>query len=146
MRIVKTTIEHLKEAAQNLSAGDRAEFEAMKPGRNLELVLLRSLGETSRTIVDCEGRVLATGGSRGCLWFVTTHRATIMPLRQKLRFLRTLEEHLACVRRFTTREERTNFVHEENKQHVRLLEYLGAEFAMAPWVTETGARFRQFWL
>lgn len=146
MRIVKTTIEHLKEAALTLSAGDRAEFEAMKPGRNVELVLLRSLGETSRTILDRSDRVIAVGGSRGCLWFVTTMFVQHLSGLEKRQFLRLLKDHLACVRKFSPPEELSNVVHEANTQHVRLLNHLGASWAWSPFRTETGASFRQFWL
>ena len=119
----------------------------MRPGRNVELVLLRSLGETSRTIVDSEGRVLATGGSNGCLWFVTTKRVACLGVHEKAEFIQLLKDHLECVRKFSKPEDMTNMVHEENSKHIRLLRHLGATFAFAQIVVpETGARFRQFWL
>lgn len=144
MVIVPTKKWHLEDAAEYISHGDREEFNRMQEGRSIKKVLMGSLGPTSMTI--CKGdRVLATGGSEGCLWFITTHRVTWLTRREKAELLRLLKQHLEAVRKVNLPEHMGNCVWEGNEPHIRLLDALGAHWlgtAQSP----AGNTFRVFTL
>lgn len=145
MILVETTKEMLKDAARFISASDQMEFNRNIAGRNLSEVLSRSLGETSRTIIH-DGRVLATGGSDGCIWFVTTVWVDELTKKERMAMLKLLKGHLEWCRSWMPAETRTNFVYEHNEKHRRLLDALGATYGFYQEYSPAGHPFRQFWL
>lgn len=145
MILTSTTAETLKEAAKYISMTDREEFNKMESGRNLEKTLLGSLGETSMTIIH-NGHVLATGGSTGCLWFITTRWVEELTPRERLQMLRLLRGHLAECRGRMPADQLSNYVYEHNEPHRRLLDALGARYSEHQTFSPAGYPFRQFWL
>lgn len=145
MILVATTMEMIEEAARLISANDLIEFHRNIEGRSLPKVLAKSLDGTSRTIIH-NGKILATGGSNGCLWFVTTTWVDELTLRERIEMLRLLKEHLAWCRTWMVKEEMTNFVYEHNDKHRRLLDALGATYGFYQEYSPAGHPFRQFWL
>lgn len=145
MNLVQTTLAHLEEAAQFVSAADREEFNKMQTGRDLKATLTKSLGETSMTII-LKGRVLATGGSKECLWFITTQMVDELNPRERVQMLRLLKGHLEYCRSVMPADQLSNFVYEHNHQHRRLLDALGARYGFYQEYSPAGFPFRQFWL
>lgn len=145
MILVATTEEMLEDAARFISSNDLQEFNKMREGRDIRVTLLKSLDETSRSIIH-NGRVLATGGSNGCLWFITTTWVTELTKSERYEMLRLLKGHLEWCRTWMTSEQMTNFVYEHNTQHRRLLDALGARYGFYQEYSPAGHPFRQFWL
>lgn len=146
MFLVHSTFEFLSEAADNISACDREEFDKMQEGRDLKATLLKSLGPTSRTILSKRGEVLATGGSNDCLWFVTTTHVQDLTKKERLQLLLLLRRHLESVRKVLPAEKMSNYVYEHNFTHRRLLDALGARYGFYQEYSPAGHPFRQFWL
>lgn len=145
MILVQTQLDMLSEISRSLSSGDLAEFHKMITGRRVEAVLLGSINETSMSIIH-NGKVLATGGSNECLWFVTSKYVDSLTPRDRLQMLNLLKEHLETCRARMEPELMSNLVWEGNAQHIRLLEHLGARFADHTVTSPAGFPFRQFWL
>ncbi len=145
MILVPTTPEFLKEAAEFVSLADREEFNKMQAGRDLKATLAKSLGPTSMTIIH-NGRVLATGGSNECLWFITTRWVEELTPRERVAMLKLLKEHLEVCRATMPADQLSNFVYEHNHQHRRLLDALGARYGFYQEYSPAGFPFRQFWL
>jgi hypothetical protein len=145
MILVATTKEMIEEAARFISANDLIEFNRNIEGRSLPTVLARSLDETSRSIIH-NGNVLATGGSNGCLWFVTTTWVDELTKRERVEMLKILKGHLEWCRTWMVKEQMTNFVYEHNDTHRRLLDALGATYGFYQEYSPAGHPFRQFWL
>lgn len=145
MILTKTTKDMLEEAASFISMTDLEEFNKMQAGRDLRATLLRSLGETSMSIIH-NGRVLATGGSNECLWFITTRWVEELTPRERVQMLRLLKEHLEYCRSVMPADQLSNFVYEHNKPHRRLLDALGARYGFYQEYSPAGHPFRQFWL
>ncbi len=145
MILVQTQLDMLSEISRTLSSGDLAEFNKMIAGRRVTAVLLGSLNETSMSIIH-NGKVLATGGSNECLWFVTSKYVDSLTPRERLQMLNLLKEHLETCRARMEPELMSNLVWEGNAQHIRLLEHLGARFADHTVTSPAGFPFRQFWL
>ncbi|WCD55407.1 hypothetical protein LABOLPEG_00005 [Pseudomonas phage phi 21A] len=145
MILVKSTPDIIGEAAFMASSGDRAEFNKMIAGRDMTTVLLGSLDETSMSIVH-NGQILATGGSSGCLWFITTKHVDNLTPRERLDMLALLKDHLETCRATMDPDLMTNMVWTGNHQHIRLLKHLGARFAEHTVLSPAGYDFRQFWL
>lgn len=135
----------LATAGYILSDGDRLELDAMKPGRDPVTVLLSGYDHTSMVIKD-NGRILAVGGSTGCLWFVTTTEVRMMDGRKRREFLRLLKGHLEVCRARMDPETLTNRVHAGNYDHIRLLMHLKARFDDHVTMSPGGQPFIQFWL
>lgn len=145
MILVKSTLGMLEETAQYLANGDRAELNKNVAGRDPLMVLAASLGPTSMSIIH-NGRVLASGGSRDCLWFVTTRWVEELTPRERMELLGLLKEHLELCRATMLKEHLSNFVWVGNELHIKLLTHLGATFAESTVVSPAGFPFRQFWL
>lgn len=145
MILVQTQLDMLSEISRTLSSGDLAEFHKMIAGRRVTSVLLGSLNETSMSIIH-NGKVLATGGSNECLWFVTSKYVDSLTPRERIQMLNLLKEHLETCRARMEPELLSNLVWEGNEQHIRLLEHLGARFADHSVTSPAGFPFRQFWL
>lgn len=145
MLIVTSTPDIVGEAAHILAAGDRAEFNKMIAGRDVAVTLLGSLDETSRAIIH-DGKILAVGGSKDCLWFVTTVHVDNLTPAEKLDMLALLKGHLEEVRKRLDPAQMTNVVWTGNYKHIRLLKHLGAQFAEYETLSPAGFPFRQFWL
>lgn len=143
MFITKANIGDLREAANQLCKGDLDEFHSHTAGRDPRDHLPNYLDETTRTI-KLGALVLAVGGSKDCLWFVTTNVVDMLTKAQRFQFYRLLKGHLEEVRKQGT--PLTNFVSVDNHAHIRLLTALGAAFAKDHWMSPAGCRFRQFWL
>lgn len=145
MILVPTTLDMLSQISRSLSDGDLSEFHKMIGGRRVTTVLLGSLSETSMSIIH-NGKVLATGGSDGCLWFVTSKDVKTLKPRERLKMLNLLKDHLETCRARMEPELMSNRVWEGNELHIRLLEHLGARFADHTVTSPAGFPFRQFWL
>lgn len=145
MLIVPTTPDMLNEVSRRIALGDREEFNKLQGGRDLQVTLMTSLGETSRTLVH-NGRILATGGSNECLWFVTTRWCEELTPRERVQMVLALRGHLEEVRKVLPPELMTNFVYEHNTAHRRLLDALGARYGSYTELSPAGHPFRQFWL
>lgn len=143
MNIVKAQLWHLESAARDLSLGDLNEFHSHTAGRDPRNVLPNALDETTRAIM-LGALVIAVGGSKNCLWFVTTNAVDLLTKAQRFEFYRILKGHLKDVR--TQGTPLSNFVSVDNHAHIRLLNALGATFDKAHWMSPAGCRFRQFWL
>lgn len=144
LEFVKGNREILTIAAANLCASDLDEFHMHIANRNPLDVLPECLDET--TVAICAGSiVLAVGGSKGCLWFVTTVYVDQLSMADKLTFLKMLKEHLKWCR-LGNPDHLTNYVSVANKPHIRLLNALGAEWAEGITMSPAGFAFRQFWL
>lgn len=146
MILVHSTFEYLEEAAENISSCDLEEFNKMQEGRDLKATLRKSLGSTSRTILNDRGEVLATGGSNECLWFVTTTHVDTLSKRERLQLVLMLRRHLEEVRKVLPADQMSNFVYEHNFKHRRLLDALGARYGFYQEYSPAGHPFRQFWL
>lgn len=145
MILVPTTIDMLTEACENISPNDFDEFNKMQPGRDLKNVVLRSLGPTSMTILKGP-KVVATGGSNECLWFITTRMADKLGMADKVRLVRLLKGHLEVCRQVMPSDQLSNFVYEHNHAHRKLLDALGARYGFYQEYSPGGHPFRQFWL
>jgi hypothetical protein len=145
MILVQTQLDMLSEISRTLTTGDLAEFHKMIEGRRVTSVLLGSLNETSMSIIH-NGKVLATGGSNECLWFVTSKYVDVLTARERLQMLNLLKDHLETCRARMAPELMSNLVWVGNEQHIRLLEHLGARFADHTVTSPAGFPFRQFWL
>lgn len=145
MILLPTTLDMLSQISRSLSDGDLSEFHKMIGGRRVITVLLGSLSETSMSIIH-NGKVLATGGSDGCLWFVTSKDVKTLKPRERLKMLNLLKDHLETCRARMEPELMSNLVWEGNELHIRLLEHLGARFADHTVTSPAGFPFRQFWL
>ncbi|WP_439884785.1 phage protein Gp13 family protein [Pseudomonas syringae] len=147
MLIIKANLADLVEAANNLSANDLADLNAMKAGRAPADVFCNALDETTQAI-KIRGRVLAVGGHlNGGVWFVTTTLVSALPLAERFRFYRMLKNHLSKIKAELPRGmELTNCVSVGNRAHVKLLEKLGATFQDGYVVSPAGFPFKQFWL
>lgn len=146
MILVKATKAHLIQAAGNLAKHDLDEFHMHQSNRNPLDVLPLCLDETTMAIVE-GSIVLAVGGSKDCLWFVTTTYVDRLSMGAKLRFFRMLKEHLGDVKdRVAMCFPLTNFVSVVNKPHIRLLNALGASWSNVITMSPAGFAFRQFWL
>ncbi|AUV61696.1 internal virion protein [Pseudomonas phage Henninger] len=144
LEFVKGTRDILTVAAGNLCASDLSEFHMHIPNRNPLDVLPECLDGT--TVAICAGSiVLAVGGSRGCLWFVTTHYVDQLSRAEKLEFFKMLKVHLKWCRKGNPNH-LTNYVSVVNTPHIRLLNALGAEWADEITMSPAGFAFRQFWL
>lgn len=106
---------------------------------------MKSLDDTSMSIIH-NGRVLATGGSTECLWFITTRWVEELTYRERLDLLEILKDHLEKCRLVMSPEHLSNFVWEGNTAHIKLLKHLGARFADRPTTSPAGYPFTQFWL
>ena len=146
MLITKATREHLIQAAGNLAIHDLDEFHMQQANRNPLDILPNCLDDT--TMVILEGSiVLAVGGSKDCLWFITTTYVETLTMGAKMKFFRLLKEHLEDVKdRVSNDTPLTNFVSEVNTPHIRLLNALGATWSNVITMSPAGFAFRQFWL
>ncbi|WYW04386.1 internal virion protein [Pseudomonas phage vB_PpuP-Kurepalu-2] len=144
MIITKATLNDLLQAAGNLAQADLDEFHSHKAGRDPRDFLPAYLDETTRSI-KVGSLVLAVGGSKDCLWFVTTTIVDQLTKGERMRFYRLLKGHLKGLRK-EGHQALTNFVSVNNKPHIRLLESLGATFAEGITMSPAGFAFRQFWL
>jgi hypothetical protein len=144
MIIVKANKWHLETAANDLSKGDLEEFHSHIAGRDPRKIMPNYLDETSRAIM-LGSLVLAVGGSKNCLWFVTSNVVSTLTKAERFRFYRLLKEHLEGLRK-EGHQYMTNFVSVDNHSHIRLLNSLGAKFSLGYEVSPAGCRFRQFWL
>lgn len=143
---VKATVGDLYAASLDLSTGDLNEFHCMKAGRQPWEVLPNALDETTHAI-KLGALVLAVGGHKDCIWFVTTRLVETLSKAQRIRFYRILKDHFAEIsERLPMDKQLTNFVSVDNHAHIRLLETLGATFAEGYTMSPAGFRFRQFWL
>lgn len=146
MHLIKATQKHLIEAAGNLSENDFNEFHMHQSNRNPVDVLSKCLDDTTMTIMQ-GSIVLAVGGSKDCLWFVTTTYVKTLGLADKLRFFKILKEHLSDVMdRVPMSKQLTNHVSVINTPHIRLLNALGATWSNVITMSPAGFAFRQFWL
>lgn len=145
MILVPTQLDMLSEAIERISPSDREEFHKMQTGRDLKATILKSLGPTSMTIVH-NGRVLATGGSNECLWFITTRYTESLLPRERVQMLRLLKDHLEYCRSVMPGDQLSNYVYENNHSHRRLLDALGARYGLYPVTSPAGFPFLQFWL
>ncbi|ANY29052.1 hypothetical protein UNOSLW4_0185 [Pseudomonas phage UNO-SLW4] len=145
MILTQTTPDMLEEAARFVSLNDREEFNKMQAGRDLEATLKKSLGPTSMSIIH-NGRVLATGGSNECLWFITTRWVEELTPKERLQMLRLLKDHLEYCRSVMPPDQLSNFVYEHNHAHRKLLDALGARYGFYQEYSPAGFPFRQFWL
>jgi hypothetical protein len=148
MILTKATLGDLREAANQLSKGDLEEFHCNIPGRDPRDILPACLDETTR-VIKVGALVLAVGGSKECLWFVTTNVVEMLTKAQRFRFYRILKDHLTALRvesSLYSNKTLTNFVSVDNHHHIRLLNALGATFAREHSMSPAGCRFRQFWL
>lgn len=134
---------HLEAAANDLCKADLDEFHSHTTGRDPRDYLPLYLDDTTM-VIRCGALVLAVGGSKDCLWFVTTNVVLMLSKAERFRFYRLLKEHLKAVREQGT--PLTNFVSVANKPHIRLLESLGATFSEGVSMSPAGYAFRQFWL
>jgi len=143
----KASLTDLAVAADDLSAGDLADFHSMQSGRDPSDVFPKALDETTH-VIKLDSRVLAVGGhTRGGIWFVTTNLVTELSQAQRYKFYRILKGHLLDIKRENlNRIAFTNFVAVRNSAHVRLLEKLGATFQADQVVSPAGFPFKQFWL
>jgi len=143
----KATQKDLYKAAKSLSAGDLADFNAMKMGRDPVDILTKALDETTH-VVKFGSRVLAVGGHpKGGVWFVTTEVVNELSKAERFSFYRMLKQHLCEVKQSRPiGESFTNFVSVNNHAHVRLLESLGASFQYGHVLSPAGFPFKQFWL
>lgn len=144
MIITQATKRDLENAANDLCKGDLQEFHSHTAGRDPRDHLPNYLDETTRTI-KLGSLVLAVGGSKDCLWFVTTNVVEMLTKAQRFEFYRLLKGHLKGLRE-EGHQSLTNMVSVDNHSHIRLLESLGATFARGHVMSPAGCRFRQFWL
>lgn len=145
MLITKATKQDLWTAANNLCQADLDEFHSHTSGRDPRETLPNCIDETTR-VIKLGSLVLAVGGSKDCLWFVTTNLVWMLTKAQRIRFYRLLKAHLEDVRKEGRSFARTNYVSLANKSHIRLLDSLGAEWSKAISMSPAGFAFRQFWL
>ena len=146
MIIIKATKAHLEQAAGNLAIHDLDEFHMHQSNRSPLDVLPLCLDETTMAIVQ-GSIVLAVGGSKDCLWFVTTTYVETLTMAGKLKFFRLLKEHLQDVKDNSANcRQLTNFVSVVNTPHIRLLNALGATWSNVITMSPAGFAFRQFWL
>lgn len=146
MIIRKASQKDLIQAAHNLSQGDLNEFHMNIKGRKPEDILPEALDETTHAIV-LGSLVIAVGGSKGCLWFVTTNAVNELTKPQRFKFYRLLKGHLDDVKdQSAFNKQLTNFVSVQNIAHIRLLDSLGATWSNVIKMSPAGFAFRQFWL
>ncbi|QIN95154.1 hypothetical protein B3_00360 [Pseudomonas phage BIM BV-46] len=145
MILTATTPDMLEETVRYISPNDLEEFNKMQAGRDLKATLLKSLGPTSMSIIH-NGRVLASGGSNECLWFVTTRWVDSLTPKERVQMLRLLKGHLEVCRATMPADQLSNFVYEHNQPHRRLLDALGARYGFYQEYSPAGFPFRQFWL
>ncbi|WGH28300.1 internal virion protein A [Pseudomonas phage 10P302A] len=144
MILQKAKLWHLEAAARDLSPGDLQEFHSHTAGRDPRDIIPTCLDET--TLVITKGAlVVAVGGSKNCLWFVTTNVVDLLTKAERMEFYRILKGHLSVLR-LQGHQSLTNFVSVDNHAHIRLLNALGATFAREHSMSPAGCRFRQFWL
>jgi hypothetical protein len=152
LNIYKANYLHLFMAGLYLAKSDREEMDRLESGRDPINVLTDSVGDPSvMHISDDLGKVLAVGGhSDGLIWFVhTSHAEALMP-KQKLQMLRLLTKHLTKIKREATALRPqdsfhfTNIVSEENAEHIKLLNYLGAKWSNRP-IYQNRHEFKQFY-
>lgn len=144
MILTQATKRDLEEAAGNLSFADLQEFHSHTRGRDPSETLPACLDETTM-VIKVGALVLAVGGSKNCLWFVTTNVVQSLTKGQRIRFYKLLHGHLKGLRD-SGHQHLTNFVSVDNWDHIRLLNSLGAVFAKEHTMSPAGCRFRQFWL
>ena len=144
MILTQATKRDLSIAAGNLCLGDLQEFHCHIAGRDPVTVLSACHDETTMAI-KVGSFVLAVGGSKDCLWFVTTSLVEYLTKAERMRFYRLLKEHLNGLRD-GGHQALTNYVSVDNKPHIRLLESLGATFSKGITMSPAGFAFRQFWL
>ncbi|QNJ57474.1 internal virion protein A / acetyltransferase [Pseudomonas phage Waldo5] len=144
MFLTQATKRDLEEAASNLSFNDLCEFHSNIRGRDPAVVLPACLDETTM-VIKVGALVLAVGGSKQCLWFVTTTVVDQLTKGQRIRFYKLLHGHLKGLRE-SGHPYLTNFVSVDNWDHIRLLDALGAKYAKEHTMSPAGCRFRQFWL
>lgn len=146
MIIHKATLKDLIEASQNLCEHDLKEFHCHTAGRDPKDVLPAHLDETTM-VVKVGALVLAVGGSKGCLWFVTTNVVNSLNTKERMAFLKILKDHLRDVKDHSPFDTQlTNFVSVDNKPHIRLLNALGASWSNVITMSPAGFAFKQFWL
>jgi hypothetical protein len=148
MFLTKATKRDLEIAADDLSRGDLDEFHSNIQGRDPRAVLPDAHDETTM-VIKVGSLVLAVGGSKECLWFVTTNVVGMLTKAERFRFYRLLKDHLTGLRvesELYSNKALTNFVSVDNHAHIRLLNSLGATFAREHFMSPAGCRFRQFWL
>ncbi|WP_268796629.1 phage protein Gp13 family protein [Pseudomonas huanghezhanensis] len=147
MHITKANIYDLTFAANNLSVGDRSDFEALVSDRDPLDVFPRALDETTHCIKvgKC---VLAVGGhANGGIWFVTTTLITTLAKAERFKFYRILKTHLTNIQKNPSSDTPlTNIVALANAAHIRLLETLGASFNEEILMSPAGFPFKRFWL
>ncbi|WYW04240.1 internal virion protein [Pseudomonas phage vB_PpuP-Kallioja] len=144
MILEKATKRDLEIAADDLSQGDLEEFHSHIHGRDPRKVIPMYLDETTMVIrAGC--LVVAVGGSKNCLWFVTTNVVKALTKAERIRFYKLLHGHLEGLRQ-AGHPSLTNYVSDDNHAHIRLLNSLGAKFAREHSMSPAGCRFRQFWL
>lgn len=143
MILTKASKWHLEAAARDLCQGDLQEFHSHTAGRDPRDHIPNYLDETTM-VISMGALVLAVGGSKDCLWFVTTNVVDLLTKAQRFQFYRLLKGHLEECRKQGT--PLTNFVSVDNHAHIRLLKSLGATFAREHSMSPAGCRFRQFWL
>lgn len=144
MIITKAAKQDLYVAANDLCQGDLNEFHSHTAGRDPRDHIPNYLDETTRAI-KLGSLVLAVGGSKDCLWFVTTNVVNMLTKAQRFQFYRLLKGHLEGLRK-EGHKSMTNMVSVDNHAHIRLLNALGATFAREHIMSPAGCRFRQFWL
>lgn len=143
LKLQKATLRDFEIASVDLCMNDLQEFHAVAPNRDPARVIPGYLDETSM-VIKAGALVVAVGGSKDCLWFVTTNVVDMLSKAERREFLKLLKEHLAAIPEdFQTF---TNFVSVDNKPHIRLLEHLGATFSKEIKMSRAGFAFRQFWL
>ncbi|QZA71350.1 internal virion protein A [Pseudomonas phage ALEA] len=144
MILTQASKRDLEAASADLCKHDLNEFHSHTAGRDPRTVIPTHLDETTMAI-KVGSLVLAVGGSKDCLWFVTTNVVDMLTIGERMRFYRLLKEHLKGLRE-GGHKALTNFVSVDNKPHIRLLESLGATFSKGITMSPAGFAFRQFWL
>ena len=144
MILSKATKRDLEIAANDLSLGDLNEFHSHIAGRDPRDHLPNYLDETT-LVIKLGSLVLAVGGSKDCLWFVTTNVIHNLTKAQRMQFYRILKGHLSVLR-LQGHQRLTNYVSADNHDHIRLLNSLGAVFDRGYTMSPAGCLFKQFWL
>lgn len=143
LTLQKATLKDLEAAANDLSLGDLQEYHSVARNRPHPNTVLPGYLDDTTMVIKVGALVLAVGGSKDCLWFVTTNVVDMLTKRQRLQFLRLLKGHLKGL---PQEAHKTNFVSVANHPHIRLLTHLGSIFSDQIKMSGAGFAFRQFWL
>ncbi|WP_426101482.1 phage protein Gp13 family protein [Pseudomonas sp. PSPC3-3] len=143
---VKATAADLLAAANDLSPGDLAEFQALHGSQRCPVAVLTEALDDTTHAIKCGALVLAVGGhGNGIIWFVTTNVIGMLSRAERFRFYRILKDHYRSLKG-TQNFQYSNCVSTANHAHIRLLESLGATFAKENSMSPAGFQFKQFWL